>query len=44
MREFKIKVVLPAFSGFVPDEIQEIFPNIKLYQGGSWNNFLPQYT
>lgn len=39
MREFKMKPVLPCFSGFVPYKFKELFPYNRIYNGSNWNNF-----
>jgi len=44
MRQFGIKVILPAFSGFVPDELAVLYPESSIKKGSVWNNFPEEYT
>ena len=44
MREFGILPVLPAFAGFVPNQLRERFPNFKYRQLPSWNNFPCEFS
>ena len=39
MREFGMKPVLPAFSGFVPDSFIEKYPNVSVSKTGTWGGF-----
>jgi len=39
-----MKVILPTFSGFVPDSLLTIFPSSRIHKGPSWNNFPSEFT
>lgn len=38
-REFNMTPVLPAFSGHVPAELKDIYPNAKIVQMSQWGGF-----
>lgn len=40
MREFNITAILPSFSGFVPEQLRQKFPDIKFDRSTDWG-FLP---
>ena len=44
MVELGMTPVLPSFTGFVPMQIGDIYPNAKFVKGSQWNYFPPQYT
>lgn len=43
-RELNMKPVLPAFSGHVPQELKEIYPNAKITKIGAWSDFTDEYA
>ncbi|RMY69115.1 hypothetical protein D0862_14910 [Hortaea werneckii] len=44
MVELGMTPALPAFTGFVPREIQEVFPEARVVNGSRWNDFPVQNT
>ncbi|EIW77482.1 glycoside hydrolase family 89 protein [Coniophora puteana RWD-64-598 SS2] len=36
--------VLPAFTGFVPPAMHNLYPNASIVNGSAWNDFAPQFT
>jgi len=42
--ELGIKYVLPAFAGFVPDQIKRIYPNNIFNESANWVNFGCKYS
>ncbi|CEJ59702.1 hypothetical protein PMG11_08314 [Penicillium brasilianum] len=44
MVELGITPVLPAFTGFVPDNITRVMPNASVVRGSEWAGFAEQYT
>ena len=43
-KEFGMYQVYPAFAGFVPDCIKEIYPNATVRTATAWGDFDPKYT
>ncbi|KAJ5538772.1 hypothetical protein N7494_008251 [Penicillium frequentans] len=44
MVELGMTPVLPAFTGFVPNNITRVYPNASVVRSSSWNGFQTQYT
>ncbi|KAK5110216.1 hypothetical protein LTR62_006212 [Meristemomyces frigidus] len=44
MVELGMTPVLPAFTGFVPAQIGEYYPNASFVNGSQWNGFAAEYT
>lgn len=44
MVELGMTPVLPAFTGFVPYQIGQYYPNASFVNGSAWNGFPSQYT
>jgi alpha-N-acetylglucosaminidase len=44
MVELGMTPVLPAFTGFVPYQIGQHYPNASFVNGSQWNGFPPQFT
>ena len=44
MVELGMTPVLPAFTGFVPRALSEVFPNASVVNISQWNGFSSQYT
>jgi len=44
MVELGMTPVLPAFTGFVPAQIGQHYPNASFVNGSQWNGFQPRYT
>ncbi|KAI6855210.1 hypothetical protein D0864_08970 [Hortaea werneckii] len=44
MVELGMTPALPAFTGFVPRGIQEVYPDARIVNGSRWNGFPDQYT
>ncbi|KAJ5593927.1 uncharacterized protein N7459_000135 [Penicillium hispanicum] len=44
MVELGMTPVLPAFTGFVPENITRVMPNASVVRGSSWGNFPIRYT
>lgn len=44
MVELGITPVLPAFTGFVPDNITRVMANASVVRGSAWSGFAEQYT
>lgn len=42
-REFDMTPVLPAFSGHVPKELKELYPDAKIHQMSQWGGYDEQY-
>lgn len=42
-RSFDMRPVLPAFSGHVPGDFQQVFPDAKIYQMSKWGGFDEPY-
>ncbi|KAH9933572.1 alpha-N-acetylglucosaminidase [Epithele typhae] len=42
--ELGMTPVLPAFTGFVPRALAELYPNASIIVGDQWVDFQPQYT
>lgn len=42
-REFDMKPILPAFSGHVPGELQELYPDAKIHQMSQWGGYEDKY-
>lgn len=44
MVELGIKPVLPAFTGFLPTQIAELYPNAAFVNGSAWEGFPSDFT
>ncbi|KAI7200222.1 hypothetical protein D0869_05154 [Hortaea werneckii] len=44
MVELGMTPALPAFTGFVPRGIQDVYPDARVVNGSRWNDFPVQYT
>jgi alpha-N-acetylglucosaminidase len=44
MLELGMTPVLPAFTGFVPQNISRVFPNANVVRGSEWNGFGDKYS
>ncbi|KAI7547734.1 hypothetical protein KC331_g4833 [Hortaea werneckii] len=44
MVELGMTPALPAFTGFVPRGIQDVYPDARVVNGSRWNGFPVQYT
>lgn len=44
MREFGMLPVLPAFAGFVPNKLRELYPNFQYRRLPSWNGFPCEFS
>ncbi|KAI7261276.1 hypothetical protein KC345_g9806 [Hortaea werneckii] len=44
MVELGMTPALPAFTGFVPRGIQEVYPDARVVNGSRWNGFPERYT
>jgi alpha-N-acetylglucosaminidase len=44
MVELGMTPVLPAFTGFVPNNITRVMPNASVVRGSQWSEFPIQYT
>jgi alpha-N-acetylglucosaminidase len=43
-RELNMRPVLPAFSGHVPQELKQVYPNAKITKIGAWSGFTDEYA